>query len=62
MLEEITSGWPSHASSDLTINPEPSIAEIAERRSGNLCRCVAYPNIVDAIRDVASREQRGETG
>jgi xanthine dehydrogenase YagT iron-sulfur-binding subunit len=21
--------------------------------SGNLCRCAAYPNIVDAIRDVA---------
>ena len=29
--------------------------EIRERMSGNICRCGAYPNIVDAIRDVASR-------
>jgi xanthine dehydrogenase YagT iron-sulfur-binding subunit len=26
--------------------------EIRERMSGNLCRCGAYPNIVDAIRSV----------
>jgi xanthine dehydrogenase YagT iron-sulfur-binding subunit len=28
--------------------------EIREYMSGNLCRCAAYPNIVAAIRDVAS--------
>ena len=28
-------------------------AEISERMSGNICRCAAYPNIVDAIREVA---------
>ena len=27
--------------------------EIAESMSGNLCRCAAYPNIVDAIRQAA---------
>ena len=27
-------------------------ADIAESMSGNLCRCAAYPNIRDAIRDV----------
>jgi xanthine dehydrogenase YagT iron-sulfur-binding subunit len=27
-------------------------AEIAERMSGNICRCAAYPNIRDAIKDV----------
>ncbi|MFJ9643834.1 (2Fe-2S)-binding protein [Streptomyces sp. NPDC004244] len=27
-------------------------AEIAERMSGNLCRCGAYPRIIDAVRDV----------
>jgi xanthine dehydrogenase YagT iron-sulfur-binding subunit len=26
--------------------------EIRERLSGNLCRCGAYPNIVDAVEDV----------
>jgi len=31
--------------------------EIREAMSGNLCRCGAYPNIVDAIEDVLA--QRG---
>jgi len=30
-----------------------SSAEVREFMSGNLCRCGAYPNIVDAILDVA---------
>ncbi|AZI26421.1 ferredoxin [Pedobacter sp. G11] len=30
--------------------------EIRERMSGNLCRCGAYPNIVDAIREVHGDE------
>jgi xanthine dehydrogenase YagT iron-sulfur-binding subunit len=29
--------------------------EIREFMSGNICRCGAYPNIVDAIADVAAR-------
>jgi xanthine dehydrogenase YagT iron-sulfur-binding subunit len=29
--------------------------EIAEKMSGNICRCGAYPNIVDAIAAVAER-------
>jgi xanthine dehydrogenase iron-sulfur cluster and FAD-binding subunit A len=35
----------------------PSDEDIREGMSGNLCRCGAYPNIVDAIRDVS--EGRG---
>jgi len=31
-----------------------SPAEIREWMSGNICRCGAYPNIVDAIRDAAT--------
>ncbi len=31
--------------------------EIREWMSGNLCRCGAYPNIVDAVRDVADRQR-----
>jgi xanthine dehydrogenase YagT iron-sulfur-binding subunit len=42
-------------SEDLAGAPELTDAEISERMSGNLCRCAAYPNIVDAIRDVAER-------
>jgi xanthine dehydrogenase YagT iron-sulfur-binding subunit len=30
-------------------------AEIREWMSGNLCRCAAYPQIVDAVRTAASR-------
>lgn len=52
MLGEVEAGWASHVSDDLgavTLTNE----EISERMSGNLCRCSAYPNIVDAIREVA---------
>lgn len=58
MLEEIAAGWPSHVTDDLEAPPPFSDAEIAERMSGNLCRCSAYPNIVAAIRDAAA----GRTG
>jgi aerobic-type carbon monoxide dehydrogenase small subunit (CoxS/CutS family) len=30
-------------------NPHPSEAEIRHEMAGNLCRCGAYPNIVEAI-------------
>jgi xanthine dehydrogenase YagT iron-sulfur-binding subunit len=53
MLDEAAKGWPSHASADLAA-PVLDRAEIAERMSGNLCRCAAYPNIVDAIAEVAA--------
>jgi xanthine dehydrogenase YagT iron-sulfur-binding subunit len=29
--------------------------EIREQMSGNICRCGAYPNIVDAIEQVVAR-------
>jgi xanthine dehydrogenase YagT iron-sulfur-binding subunit len=32
-----------------------SEAEIKEYMSGNICRCGAYPNIVNAIREVAKK-------
>jgi xanthine dehydrogenase YagT iron-sulfur-binding subunit len=53
MLGEVADGWPSHVSEDITATPTLSEAEISERMSGNLCRCSAYPNIVDAIREAA---------
>jgi xanthine dehydrogenase YagT iron-sulfur-binding subunit len=53
MLAEIEAGWPSHVTEDVAGQPELSVEEISERMSGNLCRCSAYPNIVDAILDVA---------
>jgi xanthine dehydrogenase YagT iron-sulfur-binding subunit len=57
MLDEVARGWPSHVSDDLA-DPVFDDAEISERMSGNICRCSAYPNIVDAIRDVHGLEQK----
>ena len=51
MLDEVAKGWPSHVTDDLSA-PALDDAEISERMSGNICRCSAYPNIVDAIREV----------
>jgi xanthine dehydrogenase YagT iron-sulfur-binding subunit len=53
MLAEHKAGWPSYATADVTARPALTHAEIAERMSGNICRCSAYANIVAAIRDVA---------
>jgi xanthine dehydrogenase YagT iron-sulfur-binding subunit len=52
MLTEAAAGWPGHVASDVALSPSLTDPEIAERMSGNLCRCAAYPNIVAAIRDV----------
>ncbi len=54
MLAEAAAGFPSHVTEDLTREHAPlTDAEIRERMSGNLCRCAAYPNIVEAIARVA---------
>ena len=53
VLTEHAAGWPSYASGDVAAAPVLTDGEIAERMSGNICRCSAYPNIVAAIRDVA---------
>ncbi|SMP41431.1 aldehyde dehydrogenase iron-sulfur subunit PaoA [Noviherbaspirillum suwonense] len=52
-LDEIKQGIPSHVSADLTARPLLSADEIRERMSGNICRCGAYSNIVDAMTEVA---------
>jgi len=55
VLDEIKQGIPSHVTADLNARPPLNAAEIRERMSGNLCRCGAYSNIVDAITEVAGR-------
>ncbi len=52
-LDEIRRGVPSHVTGDLTVQPLLSAEELRERMSGNICRCGAYSNIVDAITEVA---------
>lgn len=49
MLAEVDGGHPSAAAIDVAAPPRLDRAEIAERMSGNICRCAAYANIVTAI-------------
>lgn len=53
VLDEIKAGIPSHVSADIAAKPKLSAPEVRERMSGNICRCGAYSNIVEAIGDVA---------
>jgi xanthine dehydrogenase YagT iron-sulfur-binding subunit len=54
MLEEVRRGEPSQATEDLAVETVVlTDEEIRERMSGNICRCSAYPQILEAIRDVA---------
>ena len=55
VLGEIEAGVPSHVTADLTARPQVTEAELRERMSGNICRCGAYSNIVEAITEVAGR-------
>ena len=52
VLKEIQDGIPSHVTADLTAKPKFSADEVRERMSGNICRCGAYSNIVDAVAEV----------
>ncbi|MFG3281380.1 (2Fe-2S)-binding protein [Streptomyces sp. NPDC048111] len=57
MVAEAGAGAPSAVTDPRTPPDGPvplSDEEIRERMSGNLCRCGAYPHIVEAVRDVVS--------
>jgi xanthine dehydrogenase YagT iron-sulfur-binding subunit len=62
MLGEIKAGVPSHATADLLAPVQVTEAEIRERMSGNLCRCGAYSNIVEAVTAVAGGQSTGRQG
>ncbi|PTC17585.1 aldehyde dehydrogenase iron-sulfur subunit [Pseudomonas baetica] len=53
VIQEIRDGIPSHVSPSLTESPQLIAAEFQERMSGNICRCGAYSNIIEAITEVA---------
>ena len=56
MLGEVAENWPSHVSDDLEAPVTLDAAQIREQMSGNLCRCAAYPRIVEAIAQVADQQ------
>jgi xanthine dehydrogenase YagT iron-sulfur-binding subunit len=53
VLDELKAGIPSHVTGDLGQRPLLSLEELRERMSGNICRCGAYANIIDAVAEVA---------
>lgn len=56
VLGEMKAGIPSHVTDDLTAPPQVTAVELRERMSGNICRCGAYSNIIEAITEVAGRK------
>jgi xanthine dehydrogenase YagT iron-sulfur-binding subunit len=53
LMNESADAVPSHVTPDVLHAPglaDLSDEEIRERMSGNICRCGAYPNIVDAVK------------
>ncbi|GAA2669560.1 2Fe-2S iron-sulfur cluster-binding protein [Streptomyces lunalinharesii] len=57
VLAEAAAGFPSHVTPDTAPSGAPvslTADEIRERMSGNLCRCGAYPRIVEAVADAAA--------
>ncbi len=56
-----TPGMLLSAKALLDDNPEPTVEEVREAISGNLCRCTGYTKIVRAIQ-VASEKMRRERG
>jgi xanthine dehydrogenase YagT iron-sulfur-binding subunit len=55
MLDEVRRGIPSHVTADIEARPLLSPMEMRERMSGNICRCGAYSNIMEAIAEVAGQ-------
>ena len=54
-LNEIAAGIPSAVTADVSRPSSATPEEIRERMSGNLCRCAAYPNIIEAVVQVHGR-------
>lgn len=64
LMQEAKNGDASHVTRDLRTkakNLRLSDEEIAERMSGNICRCGAYPGIVAAIKEVQSGGETAQT-
>ena len=59
LLQEMNNEDPSAVTYSQSRDGKAAMKEdISERMSGNLCRCGAYPNIVDAITDVIALERQ----
>jgi carbon-monoxide dehydrogenase small subunit len=57
-----TPGFVLMAKALLAAHPQPSDEQIKDYLSGNLCRCAAYPEIVNAVKMAARTIKAGPTG
>lgn len=57
-----TPGMILSAKAFLEENPSPSLEEIREAISGNLCRCTGYGKITEAIQSIAGERSKGPHG
>ena len=57
-----TPGFVLMAKALLDQHPDPDDEQIRNYLSGNLCRCAAYPEIVNAVKMVARKSKAGSTG
>jgi carbon-monoxide dehydrogenase small subunit len=57
-----TPGFILMAKALLDNHPQPNDDEIKDYLSGNLCRCGAYPEIVNAVKMAARKKKAGWTG
>jgi carbon-monoxide dehydrogenase small subunit len=54
-----TPGFVLMARQLLDENPDPDDDQIRHYLSGNLCRCAAYPQIIEAVKSAARKRQSG---
>ena len=57
-----TPGFVLMAKALLAHHPDPDDEQIRDYLSGNLCRCAAYPEIVNAVKMAARKSKTGSTG
>jgi xanthine dehydrogenase YagT iron-sulfur-binding subunit len=61
LMDELAAGQVSFVTPDVRLLHSPvevTDEELAERMSGNICRCAAYPNIIAAVRSVHQSRQK----
>jgi carbon-monoxide dehydrogenase small subunit len=56
-----TPGFVLMATQLLDAHPDPQDDQIRHYLSGNLCRCAAYPEIINAVRIAAQKRKAGRT-
>jgi aerobic-type carbon monoxide dehydrogenase small subunit (CoxS/CutS family) len=57
-----TPGMIMSAVSLLTKKPNPTVDEVKRGMNGNVCRCGAYPRIVEAVRLAATKKSTSTSG